>query len=319
MWYVSLVTLVGSFLGLSEVAGASRLRRRTISTTLTSNASSEQHKAVGAKSQSIEALVDAAAEKVMHARSRNSPQLPFNMSLKSKMSLNSSFVSSARYTMNGAVIFLHGEEQTAAEYRNTISGIVGLEDMLVQNGFMALFPDAELQKEPPSADYRALWFVNEDGQSGPGITEADWSMRRSYGKIIKPMITRMETKYSVPINKVLIGGFSRGGDMGLQMLRLNPDVGGFFSVAGYLPDSSAVFPAVASAPKTQPVFMAHGSLDDVVPVAWGQDTAEKLKANGAEVEFTLRDIGHWHDDIMLYKLQDWIVATYEKIFQAEER
>jgi predicted esterase len=219
--------------------------------------------------------------------------------------------------MNGAVIFLHGEEQTAAQYRNSISGLVGLEQMLIENGFMPLFPDAELQKEPPSDEYRALWFVNDEGQSGLDITEADWSIRRAYGKIISPAIDRMKVKYSVPVHKVIVGGFSRGGDMGLQMLRLNPDIGGFFSVAGYLPDNSAVYAAVQSAPKEQPVFMSHGSLDDVVPVDWGQTTFDKLEANGANVEFTLRDIGHWQDEITLIKLQDWIVKTYEEIWKAE--
>lgn len=272
----------------------------------------------------IAALVDAAAAKVMNS-TPHPPQRPFNMSLKRpfNMSLNnSSFAtkSSSRYTMNGAVIFLHGESQTAAEYRNTISGISGLEDMLIQNGFMPLFPDAELQQEGTSTEYRALWFVNsatDVDSDGKRTTEPDWSIQRAYGTIIEPAINRMRDNYEVPVHKVIVGGFSRGGDMGLQMLRLNPDIGGFFSVAGYLPDTSSVYPAVQNAAKTQPVFMSHGELDDVVPVAWGQATKDKLVEEGADVEFTLRDIGHWHDTVTLAKLQDWIVATYEKIWEDE--
>lgn len=281
---------------------------------VTSNTSFGRGEALGAKGlTTIEALVDAAAEKVMHS-TLHPPQWPFkNKSLNASVN----FVNSNRYTMKGAVIFLHGEAETAAEYRNKISGLVGLEQMLIENGFMPLFPDAELQKEPPSDEYRALWFVNDGGEKGLGIAEADWSIKRAYGKIIGPAIARMHEKYSVPVHKVIVGGWSRGGDMGLQMLRLNPAIGGFFSVAGYLPDNSAVYPAVASAPKEQPVFMAHGSLDDVVPVAWGQATADKLKAKGANVELTVREIGHWQDQVTLMKLQDWIVQTYEKIWEAE--
>lgn len=317
MDYFSQVMLLISFLSVCEIAHAATLRRR-IHLTASEYNTSNRYDAAKTRGQSIEALVDAAAEKVMRARSRNvdSSRWLFNTTMKIQ---NSSFLSSGRYTMNGAVIFLHGEAQTAAEYRNTISGLVDLENMLIQNGFMPLFPDAELQQEPPSTEYRALWFVNEDGETGPGITEADWSMKRAYGKIIGPMIARMKEKYSVPVEKVIVGGYSRGGDMGLQMLRLNPDVGGFFSVAGYLPTSSAVYSAVSSASKTQPVFMSHGKLDDVVPYAWGNATANKLKANGANVEFTLRDnIGHWQDQITLALLQDWIVKTYENIWRAED-
>lgn len=226
---------------------------------------------------------------------------------------------SSKYTMSGAVAFLHGANEGAYDFRSKFDSFpnVDLPQILTDNQIMPVFLDAEVMQNQSDGEFKNLWFNKPHGLDGQ---ESALDVQLAYVRIIKPFIKRMKDNYAVPVNKILIGGFGLGCDMSLQMLRLQPDLGGIFCLSGYLPTASGVYSHLSSSAgaRRAPVFMAHGEPDMEIPIAWARETETKLKANGVEVEFTERPmLGHWLDEIEVMKLTDWIVANYQKIYEAE--
>lgn len=226
----------------------------------------------------------------------------------------------SRYTMEGAVLFLHGEEESAFDFRSKLSSFpnIDLPDFLIKHQIMPVFPDGEVMQNSTDGKFRNLWF-NKDHTAGLQASESELAVRLAYANVIQPALKRMQDNYAVPMNKILVGGFSLGGDMALQMLRLQPDIGGIFCMSGYLPSSSGVYTHLdgAAGAKLPPVFMVHGDADMKVNIAWAEDTKANLEKRGVQVEFAPRkDIGHWLEEITVMKLTDWIVATYQKMYKA---
>ena len=63
-------------------------------------------------------------------------------------------------------------------------------------------------------------------------------------------------------------------------------------------------------PSEVPIFMAHGALDPVLPMALGRESADLLLANNYNVE--------WHDYPMAHSvcaeeinaIRDWLLSVY---------
>lgn len=219
--------------------------------------------------------------------------------------------------MRGAVIFLHGEEETAYQLKLKLNGFrsVNLERFLIKNKIMPVFLYGEMMKNESTGDFRNLWFNKPRGLQAE---EQVLGINLAYARVLKPAILRIKEKYAVEASTVLVGGYSLGGDMGLQMLRLRPEVGGVWCIACYLPESSEVYQYLEATPGHRPpAFMAHGELDDKVPLAWARSTQARLEQGGVPVEFTERpSVGHWLEEFEVVKLADWIARTYQAMFSA---
>jgi phospholipase/carboxylesterase len=87
---------------------------------------------------------------------------------------------------------------------------------------------------------------------------------------------------------VFLAGFSQGGAIVLQTaLRYPKKLAGVLALSCYLP-LAAKFPAEKSkANQDIPVFMAHGTLDPVVPIQMGRMSRVALEQQGYKVE--------WHE------------------------
>jgi len=105
----------------------------------------------------------------------------------------------------------------------------------------------------------------------------------------------------------LLAGFSQGGAVTLAagIARTRP-LAGLIALSTYLPMTPAQAQAtLQSAATSQPVFMAHGQFDPVVPYAGGEMSAAALKQFGFEVQWhrypmqhavcaeEIRDLGDW--------------------------
>ena len=88
--------------------------------------------------------------------------------------------------------------------------------------------------------------------------------------------------------KIFLAGFSQGGAIVLQTaLRYPKKLAGVLALSCYLP-LAAKFPAEKSkANQDIPIFMAHGTLDPVVPIQKARLSREVLEQQGYKVE--------WHE------------------------
>ena len=83
---------------------------------------------------------------------------------------------------------------------------------------------------------------------------------------------------------------------------------GLMALSTYVPIPSAV--AGSSGSRDLPVFMAHGTFDPMLPLQWGQLSAETLKETGFDIE--------WHDYPMAHAvcpdeirdIREWLIRVF---------
>ena len=110
----------------------------------------------------------------------------------------------------------------------------------------------------------------------------------------------------IPAERVLLAGFSQGGAVALAAgLRRKTPLAGIVALSTYLPDAQAAAAEKTEAALAQPVFMAHGSSDPVIPLVHAQRSMELLQALGVPVQWhrypmahqvcmeEIRDLGDW--------------------------
>jgi phospholipase/carboxylesterase len=115
-----------------------------------------------------------------------------------------------------------------------------------------------------------------------------------------------EAARGVPASRVLLAGFSQGGAIALAAaLRRQTPVAGVIALSTYLPMAERLAREVTATAPGQPVFMAHGQFDPVVPHAAGELSAQRLRALGFGVDWhgypmahqvcaeEIRDLGDW--------------------------
>ncbi|CAL1238886.1 alpha/beta hydrolase [Candidatus Methylocalor cossyra] len=115
-------------------------------------------------------------------------------------------------------------------------------------------------------------------------------------------LAEREMARGIPPERIVLAGFSQGGVIALETMAHHPQPwGGVIALSTYvaLPDT------LPAAPRPVPIFMAHGTLDTVVPYTLGAAGRALLEAKGYAVEWhtypmphsvcweEIRDIGHW--------------------------
>ena len=92
----------------------------------------------------------------------------------------------------------------------------------------------------------------------------------------------------IAANKIVLAGFSQGGALSLHVgLGYTPLLGGLLALSCYLPLREQIERFTKNASHNLPIFMAHGTYDDVVPLAFAQLAKELLTEQGFKID--------WHD------------------------
>ncbi len=82
------------------------------------------------------------------------------------------------------------------------------------------------------------------------------------------------------------GGFSQGGAVALYTgLRHSERLAGLVALSTYLIDPQSLAEEAAAANKHTPIFLAHGTDDEVVRYAWGESSSKLLEDAGWPVEW----------------------------------
>jgi len=119
--------------------------------------------------------------------------------------------------------------------------------------------------------------------------EDEEGLRRSQG-LIEALIAA-ENARGIPSERIVLAGFSQGGAMTLQTgLRHAKPLAGLMCLSGYLPLAART--AIERHPSNTEtsIFMAHGRLDPVIPIARAVESREALADLGYRIE--------WHDYMM---------------------
>ncbi len=115
-----------------------------------------------------------------------------------------------------------------------------------------------------------------------------------------------ERERGMPAARVVLAGFSQGGAIALQTgLRHGERLLGILALSTYLPLADSLPSEAHAANRDVPIFMAHGTQDEVVPAAAAIRSRDKLRSLGYAVDWReyamghsvsmqeINDIGHW--------------------------
>lgn len=102
-----------------------------------------------------------------------------------------------------------------------------------------------------------------------------------------------EKQRGIPADRIVLAGFSQGGAMALHTGLRYPDrLAGILALSCYLPLADQLASERRPANQQTPIFMAHGDYDAVIPLRYGQQSAEVLGNLGYTVHWQEYGMGH---------------------------
>jgi phospholipase/carboxylesterase len=155
-----------------------------------------------------------------------------------------------------------------------------------------VFPHAPVMPVTINNGYRMRAWYDILGME-PVRREDEAGLRGSLAAV-EALLAR-EKERGVAASRIVLAGFSQGCAMALLTgLRHRERLAGIVGLSGYLP-LAALTPAERShANALTPIFMAHGSHDNVVVPARGRDSCELLRGLGYDVS--------WHEYPMAHSV-----------------
>lgn len=130
---------------------------------------------------------------------------------------------------------------------------------------------------------------------------------------IEALIANEQARGIAP-DRILLAGFSQGGAVTLAVgLQRRVPLAGLIAMSTYLPDPAAAASQLQPGALAQPLFMAHGSADPVVPYRAGEQSAQALQALGFTLEWHSYPMGHQVCVEEIDALRDWMQARFTAV------
>ncbi|MCM1128383.1 MAG: alpha/beta hydrolase [Alistipes senegalensis] len=141
-------------------------------------------------------------------------------------------------------------------------------------------------------------FEATDNEDTDGIKESR--------RLITDLINQEKAR-GVPAEKIILAGFSQGCAMALYTALCSPEkMGGVIGLSGYMPLIGSFPDERHPANQDTPIFLAHGTHDEVVPFTRAEDTRRLLDSLGYQVEWHQYPIPHTLSPEELGDIAAWL-------------
>jgi len=177
-----------------------------------------------------------------------------------------------------SIIWLHGLGADGHDFESIVP------ELKLAKPLRFVFPHAPVRPVTINQGMRMrAWYDILQFGGGP---EDDAGIRASQG-LVEELIAK-EKKKGLPAEKIVMAGFSQGGAIALQTaLRYPERLAGVLALSTYLPQAASLQSERSPANQGIPIFMAHGSYDDIIPLPRAAESRKLLEAAGYPVE--------WHE------------------------
>lgn len=119
--------------------------------------------------------------------------------------------------------------------------------------------------------------------------------------LVETLITR-ELDRGIDSRQIYLAGFSQGGAIALHTgLRHANPLAGIIALSTYLPFADRIASETSPVNQDIPVFMAHGSQDDVIALHYAEASRDKLASHGYDVSWHSYPMPH---SLSLEEIQD---------------
>ena len=187
---------------------------------------------------------------------------------------------------DAAVIFLHGLGDDGHGWSDMVPALRLPTALRVR----FLFPHAPEMAVTVNGGYvMPAWYDLYDADFEARADLAGVRMSRSH---VEHLITR-ERQRGIAASRIVLGGFSQGGAVALFAgLRHAERLAGIVALSTYLIDPPSLAQEAVEANRATPVFMGHGTQDEVVRLQWGRSSSKLLADAGWPVEWHEYEMPH---------------------------
>jgi phospholipase/carboxylesterase len=202
--------------------------------------------------------------------------------------------------VRAAVIFLHGLGADGHDFEPLVP-YLGLPP---GHGIRFVFPHAPSR---PVTVNRGLVMPAWFDIKGMDLAQApDAHGIESSSRLIRTLLER-EAERGVPSDRTILGGFSQGGAMALQVGLTFPNrLAGILGLSCYLPLPDRVRGAEAEANRKTPIFLGHGTEDETVLLPRGEAGRDHLVQAGYAVDWRTYPMGHEVNAQEIVDMGEWI-------------
>jgi phospholipase/carboxylesterase len=170
--------------------------------------------------------------------------------------------------------------------------------MLDLPDYQLIFPDAPWPH--PYGPGGKIWYgfpQNFQFQSDLGDRPDLQASRQQ----LQTWLSNLSETTGLPLERIILGGFSQGGAMALDV-GLSLPLAGLMVLSGYLHQSLQQDP-----PPPAPILMLHGQVDPVVPIQAARQARDSLLEIGANLHYTeIPAMGHEVSLPVLERMQAFV-------------
>jgi len=187
------------------------------------------------------------------------------------------------------IVALHGRGADAND-------LLPLAESIGRNDMLMIAPRAPL---PFNLGIGFAWYnMGQDWTPDPETFSTSLNL-------LKTFLTQVKAGYPVDPAKLILLGFSQGTVMTYASGLSEPSsVRGIAALSGYIPTRSGL-PLKLDRLHGLPIFISHGTYDDLIPVRFGREASQLLGKAGADVSFHEYLMGHEVNGETIMDLARW--------------
>lgn len=199
-----------------------------------------------------------------------------------------------------AVIWLHGLGADGNDFGPIVPELVATDWPAIR----FIFPHAPQRPVTINGGMRMRAWYDITGME-IAQKQDEVGMRASITEV-EALIAR-EVERGIPTSRIFLAGFSQGAAMVLSAgLRHAQTLAGIIALSGYLPLEKQLAEERSAANAELPLFIAHGSVDPVVPQVLGMLARDFLRGLGYTIEWRSYPMAHQVCAEEIADLRNWI-------------
>ena len=201
----------------------------------------------------------------------------------------------------GSVIWLHGLGADGHDFEPIVPEL----DLPSTLPLRFIFPHAPIRPVTINGGMamRAWYDILSLDTAG----RADASGVQESTAILDALVDR-EIERGIAADKIVIAGFSQGGAIAINaVLHSTRRLAGLMALSTYIPLPTAI--DANQGHRDMPVFMAHGSLDPMLPMQWGKASADRLVEAGFVVEWHEYPMAHAVCPDEIRDIRNWLLTV----------
>jgi phospholipase/carboxylesterase len=192
----------------------------------------------------------------------------------------------------GALILLHGRGTDETDLYPL------LDELDPERRLVGMTAGGPITDQPPGG--RHWYAIEQIGQPDEGtFVETMTSLCRFLDAFLRGR--------EIDWEQTVIGGFSQGAAVSLAAAlgTARPAPAGILAMSGFLPTVRG-WPLDLGAKRELPVYLSHGSFDNMIPVGFGRRVRDVLSEAGLDVIYRETRMLHAIDPELLGEMREWV-------------